>query len=88
MLAPRRVNQSRLDRRAALTRLGTAGIGVGVSPVLLRAQRGPLAVGGRAVEIAVSSVSRSTVRIQVLPIGGTRPPDDGVFDGTSLEVRL
>ena len=70
---------SRPDRRTALKRLGAAGVGLGVSPILLRTQGAPLTVAGRPVEIAVSSVSQSTLRVRVIPIGGTRTFDDGAL---------
>jgi alpha-glucosidase (family GH31 glycosyl hydrolase) len=71
-----------VSRRAALRQLGAAGAGVALSGTVLRGQRSPIVVAGTPVEIAIASVSRSTVRITVLPIDAASSqnvPDDGAL---------
>ena len=71
---------SPISRRDALKHLGAAGAGVALSGTVLRGQRSPIVVAGAHVEIAIASVSRSTVRITVLPIGAASSvPDDGAL---------
>lgn len=70
------------SRRDVLKQLGTAGAGVVLGGGLIRGQGADIVVAGRPVEIAVSSLSPSTVRIQVLPIQGGRAgavPVDGAL---------
>ncbi|MGH9174518.1 MAG: TIM-barrel domain-containing protein, partial [Vicinamibacterales bacterium] len=57
-----------MNRRDALRTLGMASAGVVLAPGQLRAQRVPIEVAGRPVEVAVASVSPSTVRLSVLPL--------------------
>jgi alpha-glucosidase (family GH31 glycosyl hydrolase) len=71
--------RSRVTRRDALKRLGQAGAGFAVAPVVLRGQAAPLTVGGQPVEIIVSSVSASTVRLTVAALGGALFRDDGAL---------
>src|SRR6187200_3332529 len=69
-----------ITRRAALKQISAAGAGVLVSRGVIRGQGGDIVVGGQPVEIAVDSLSPSTVRISVLPIVGSTPtvaPQDG-----------
>ena len=57
-----------------------AGAGLAFGTTIIRGQDGDITIGGTPVEIAVSSISPSTVRIRVLPIAGGKPlavPDDG-----------
>lgn len=60
-----------VSRRDALKQIGTAGAGVMLARGVLRGQSSPIMVAGKPVEIAIASVSPSTVRLTVLPIEGT-----------------
>jgi alpha-glucosidase/alpha-D-xyloside xylohydrolase len=62
-----------LTRRQAIKQLGVAGAGVLLKPVILRGQATPIVVAGTPVEIVISSVSPSTVRLMALPISGDQP---------------
>jgi alpha-glucosidase/alpha-D-xyloside xylohydrolase len=62
-----------ISRRAAIKRFAAAGAGAAMAPVVLRGQASPITVAGRPVEILVTPVSRSTVRISVRPIVGAKP---------------
>jgi alpha-glucosidase/alpha-D-xyloside xylohydrolase len=66
-----------LTRRDAITRLGEAGVGMLLTPVLFRGQTAPITVAGTPVDVAISSVSASTVRITVTPVKGDRRVLDG-----------
>ena len=63
-----------ITRRAALKQISVAGAGVLVSRGIIRGQGTDITIGGQPVEIAVASLSPSTVRISVLPVAGTRQP--------------
>ncbi|MPY89981.1 MAG: DUF5110 domain-containing protein [Luteitalea sp.] len=63
----------RPSRREALKQLGTAGAGVVLARGIIRGQDADIIVAGRPVEIAVFSLSPSTVRITVRPLEGGRP---------------
>ncbi|HEY3884725.1 MAG TPA: TIM-barrel domain-containing protein, partial [Vicinamibacterales bacterium] len=67
-----------ITRREALQQLGFAG-----AVLLLRidadAQGRPLMVAGQAVELRLSSVSLSTVRISIVPAGSTELNPDGAL---------
>jgi alpha-glucosidase/alpha-D-xyloside xylohydrolase len=68
-------------RRDALKQIGAAGASLAFAGVL-RGQSGDLVIGGKPVEIVVSSVSPTTVRITVLPIADGKPaavPVDGAL---------
>jgi alpha-glucosidase/alpha-D-xyloside xylohydrolase len=72
---------SDLSRRDAVKRLAAAGAGAVLAPCILRGQS-PIVVAGRPVEIAVASVSPSTVRITVAPVStsaGEAVADDGAL---------
>jgi alpha-glucosidase len=69
-------------RRDVLKQLGVAGAGLALTPIVIRGQGTPLSAGGVPVEIAISSLSSSTVRITVQPIADGQVaaiPDDGVL---------
>jgi alpha-glucosidase/alpha-D-xyloside xylohydrolase len=71
-----------VTRREALRQLGSAGAGVALGGGLFRGQAGDITIAGKAVEIAVSSLSPATVRIVVSPIDAGRPapvPVDGAL---------
>ncbi|MEX1129050.1 MAG: TIM-barrel domain-containing protein [Vicinamibacterales bacterium] len=68
-----------IPRRAALKQIGLAGAGVMVSGGVFRGQSAPITIAGRPVEIAIASVTPSTVRITVLPLDGTAVPEDGAL---------
>ena len=67
-----RIMPNSFSRRHVLKRLGVAGAGVAFSGGVLRGQTRSITIAGKPVEIAVASVSPSTVRITVLPIGARR----------------
>ena len=67
-----------VTRRQALKDLGVAGAGLAFSGGAIRGQGAGIMVAGKPVEIAVSSVSPSTVRITVRP----------VVDGTPASVAV
>jgi len=71
-----------LTRREALKRIGTAGAGIVFARGVIRGQSSDIIVAGRAVEIIVSTLGPSTVRLTVLPIESGRPagvPADGAI---------
>src|SRR5262245_40385192 len=71
----------RVSRREAVTAIGATGAGFVLAPVLLRGQSSSILVNGKPVEIAIASVSPSTVRISVLPIAAavTAVRNDGAL---------
>lgn len=75
------------SRRDVLKQLGTAGAGVMLGGGIIRGQSGDIVVAGRPVEIVVSSLSPSTVRIRVLPIQGGHPGNVPV-DGALARERM
>ncbi len=71
-----------LTRRRVLRQLGQGGVGLILARGAIRGQSGDIIVAGNPAEIVVSSPSRWTVRVQVLPVenGKTVPtPDDGAI---------
>jgi hypothetical protein len=60
-----------LTRRSALKQVGLAGAGLLATPVMIRGQAAPITIANRPVEIAIASVSLSTVRITVQPLVGS-----------------
>ena len=56
--------------------MASASAGVALGDVIIRGQSAPIIVAGKHVEIVVSSISDSTVRITTLPVEGLRVPDD------------
>ena len=58
----------KVTRRKALRDIGVAGAGIAFSGGVIRGQGPGIVVAGKPVEIAVSSVSPSTVRITVRPL--------------------
>jgi alpha-glucosidase (family GH31 glycosyl hydrolase) len=72
----------RVSRRDILKQLGTAGAGVLLAPHVIRGQSSDIIIAGKPVEIAVSSLSRTTVRITIVPIEGGKAaavPVDGAL---------
>ncbi len=70
------------SRREALKRLGTAGAGIVLARRIIRGQPSDIVIAGTPVEIVVSPVSPSTVRLTALPIAGGRAagvPADGAL---------
>jgi alpha-glucosidase/alpha-D-xyloside xylohydrolase len=61
-----------ISRRDAVKRIGAAGVTALVPTAILRGQSTDIRVAGRAVEIAVTSLSRHTVRLTIAPIEGGR----------------
>jgi alpha-glucosidase (family GH31 glycosyl hydrolase) len=83
-----------LTRREALKRIGTASAGIVLARGVIRGQSSDIIVAGQPVEIVVSFMSSSTVRLTVLPIEGGRPvgvPADGAVvqtgEGRALARR-
>ena len=75
-----RVMSQSMTRRAALKHITAAGAGMALSGGIIRGQDGGILIGGKPVEIAVSSLSPATVRITLLPIEAGAPtpvPVDG-----------
>jgi len=71
-----------VSRRDALKRFGTAGGGAVLTRGIIRGQSSDIVVAGKPVEIVVSEVSRSTVRLTILPIDRGRlatVPEDGAL---------
>ena len=80
-----------ITRRAALKQISVAGAGVLVSRGIIRGQGTDITIGGQPVEIAVASLSPSTVRISVLPIAGSAPavvPQNGGLAEPSAAKRV
>src|SRR6186713_2514929 len=74
--------QTGVTRRDAIKQLSAAGAGVALGGGIIRGQGTDIVIGGSPVEIVVSAVSPSTVRILVLPIaaGAVAPlPVDGAL---------
>jgi alpha-glucosidase (family GH31 glycosyl hydrolase) len=80
-----------ISRRTALKHLGLTSAGLTVSGAVLRGQRSPIVIAGRPVEIAIASISSSTVRITVLPLDGPSLQNDGALvpaaEGRAVERR-
>jgi len=55
---------SPITRRCALTQLGAAGAGLILGRSVIRGQGRPIVVGGREVEISVTSLGPSTVKLR------------------------
>src|SRR5262245_12892325 len=72
---------SSLSRRTALRRLAAAGAGALIAPRVVRGQTSaPMAVAGQPVEVAIASISATTVRVTVRPLGSRQPkPNDGAL---------
>jgi alpha-glucosidase (family GH31 glycosyl hydrolase) len=62
-----------LSRRDALKQLGAAGAALAHAKAVIRGRAGEITIAGQPVEIAVGSVSPSTVRITVSPLQGGHP---------------
>jgi hypothetical protein len=60
-----------VSRRNVLKTISAASAGAVLAPAVLRGQSSSILVNGKPVEIAITSVSASTVRISVLPIATT-----------------
>src|SRR5262245_46668409 len=59
---------TRISRRKLLEQAGRAGAGVLLGGSVLRGENSDVAIGGQFVEIVVTSLSPSTVRISLVPI--------------------
>jgi alpha-glucosidase (family GH31 glycosyl hydrolase) len=70
-----------ISRREAVKQLTKAGAGIGSVLVggIVRGQSDTIVVAGRRVEIVVSSISPTTVRITALPVDGGTIPKDGAL---------
>jgi alpha-glucosidase/alpha-D-xyloside xylohydrolase len=67
------------SRRDVLKQLGAAGVGLAASRAIVCGQATPILVAGTPVEIIVSSLGPSTVRLSVVQIAGASPaaPPEG-----------
>jgi alpha-glucosidase len=70
--------RGRMTRREALKELSTAGV-VLAAGRFRGSAAAPITIAGKPVEIAVSSIGPTTVRITVIPIEGAGVPDDGAL---------
>src|ERR1041385_4852771 len=74
-----------ISRREALTRLGALGAGLTLVPRgILRGSAPGIIVAGRQVEIAVASLSATTVRVTLRPLTDGSPdavPSTGALAG-------
>jgi alpha-glucosidase len=71
-------------RREAIKHIGAAGAGLVLAPRLIRGRWMDITIAGRPVEIVISTVSRTTVRLTVLPTEGETAidvPVDGALVG-------
>ena len=59
--------------------MGMAGAGVALGGGFIRGRTAPIVVAGRPVEIAIASVTPSTLRITLRSIEGDALPDDGAL---------
>jgi len=59
-----------VSRRDALKQLGVAGAGLMLGGKIIRGRAGAITIAGQPVEIAVASLSDSTVRITIRPVQG------------------
>jgi alpha-glucosidase (family GH31 glycosyl hydrolase) len=69
-----------MTRREALKQIGVVGSTITLAPGIIRSLASDITIAGRAVEIVVTSISPTTVRISLLPIeNGTaaQVPDTG-----------
>ena len=66
---------SPISRRRAVKQIGAAGAGAIISGGILRGQAADIRIAGQPVEIAVTALSPSTVRLSVLPIEAGRPSE-------------
>jgi alpha-glucosidase (family GH31 glycosyl hydrolase) len=87
------VMSQHVSRRKALKTIGAAGVGAVLAPAVVRGQSSTIVVNGKPVEIAIASISASTVRISVLPIAASavNVRNDGALvpaaDGKALGRR-
>jgi alpha-glucosidase (family GH31 glycosyl hydrolase) len=77
-----------LPRRDVLKQLGLAGAGAALGGGIIRGQAAPIVVAGKRVEIAVASVSPSTVRITVLPLDSSQIPDHDALVAAAAGKRV
>ena len=69
-----------MTRRELLKRLGAAGSGIAFAPGIIHCLASDITIGGKPVEIVITSLSAATVRIALLPIengSAVAAPDDG-----------
>jgi hypothetical protein len=68
-----------VSRRDAVKQLAGATAGVALAGVVIRGQSDAIVVAGKPVEIVVSSISPSTLRITAFPVGVSAASDDGAL---------
>jgi alpha-glucosidase/alpha-D-xyloside xylohydrolase len=69
-----------MNRREALKHLSSLGTGVLLARATIRGAAADITIGGKPVEIIVTSLSPTTIRIGVVPLENGKPatvPDDG-----------
>jgi alpha-glucosidase/alpha-D-xyloside xylohydrolase len=72
----------RLSRREALKQLGAAGTVAAFAPAVFRGTDDPIVIAGVPVDIAIASISPSTVRITVRPVASVS--SNPTFDDGAL----
>jgi alpha-glucosidase (family GH31 glycosyl hydrolase) len=86
-----RVMSQPVTRREALEHIAAVGAGIVLSGGVFRGQATDIVIGGRPVEIVVSSLSSATVRISVLPLEAGTPatiPDSGALAQPGAAKRV
>src|SRR2546423_14829531 len=69
-----------VSRREILKDVGSAGVGLLLGPQIIPAQEAAISVAGQPVEIVISPVSASTMRLSVVALENGKPkpiPYDG-----------
>src|SRR5678810_127219 len=88
----RLVMTDEIDRREALKRIGAVGVSIRASTALTElGTKAPIVVAGQPAEIRIATLSASTVRITVLPLGedSARVPFTGALaDENAGELRV
>jgi alpha-glucosidase/alpha-D-xyloside xylohydrolase len=72
----------KLTRRDVLKTVGTAGAGMLLGRGTTSAQEAGLRVAGRPIELSVTAVSRSTLRLSAVPLDDGGGPQPIPFDGS------
>src|SRR5204862_6405916 len=76
-----------LTRRDALRQLTAASAGLALGDAMIRGQSSDITVAGKRVEIVVSSISESTVRITALPVdAGLIQADDSLVEAAAGKI--
>jgi alpha-glucosidase (family GH31 glycosyl hydrolase) len=78
----------RIRRREALKQIGMAGAGAVFAGGVIRGGLTPIVIAGKPVEIAIASITASTVRITVLPLDTAPLPDAGALVAAARGRRV